>query len=268
MVAKLSWTILGKSPDANPEKRAGKAAAIRAAPHRASRSRSARGGLRGSCVARWPLPSSMAARAPRARRARRGWRCGGICRAGTGAPLPQVEGQRQARRARSHGSAPPDPRLGQRAGIRCGWQMICSTRGPARRAPLPGRRSTHAADRGAAKDDPTGELRGRGESRGQHRGAGPAGPAGPWRTRSVRKPSDAFTMPGKADRLAQRAGSGGAAQAGYCFKPRPSAAARETPRPTAPGAAPARSGWWPPPRSARPAPRSAASPGPVASRPD
>ncbi len=61
MVAKLSWTILGKSPDANPEKRAGKAAAIRAAPHRASRSRSARGGLRGSYVARWPLPSPMAA---------------------------------------------------------------------------------------------------------------------------------------------------------------------------------------------------------------
>jgi len=61
VVAKLSWTILGKSPDANPEKRAGKAAAIRAAPHRASRSRSARGGLRGSYVARWPLPSPMAA---------------------------------------------------------------------------------------------------------------------------------------------------------------------------------------------------------------
>ncbi len=268
MVAKLSWTILGKSPDANPEKRAGKAAAPFALPRSVRRVHAAREAVYGAAALRAGLCRRPWLRAPPARHARRGWRCGGICRAGTGAPLPQVEGQRQARRARSHGSAPPDLRLGQRAGIRCGWQMICSTRGPARRASLPRRRSTRAADRGAAKDDPTGALRGRGENRGQHRGAGPAGPAGPWRTRSVRKPSDAFTMPGKADRLAQRAGSGGAAQAGYCFKPRPSAAARETPRPTAPGAAPARSGWWPPPRSARPAPRSAASPGPVASRPD
>jgi hypothetical protein len=148
--------------------------------------------------------------------ARRSWRGGGVCRAGAGAPLRPVEGQRQAGSTRSHGSTLPDLRLGQEAGIRCGWPTVCSTRCPAGRAPLPRCRYTRAADRGAARDDPTGGLWGRGATRGQHRGAGPAGP---WRTRSGRRPRDAVTMPGEADRLAQRAGSGGAAQAVYRANP-------------------------------------------------